>query len=118
MRRLIFGVFWAWTTKLLDLRCPKRCGSLPEKEEFATGRNRQKGRQTKFGRVHSKQTTAHFITNWRWARLGYINAKNRFNIPSELPVPHGEISGPFIKFTIKVNNYELFCRNQHKPKHF
>lgn len=71
-----------------------------KKEEFVTGQeNDRKGRQTKFGRL--QQTGNRTLITTGDGQVGYINAKNRYNMPSELPVPHGE--NPIIQY-IKFYN--------------
>lgn len=68
------------------------------KEEFVSGQEVDKrGRQTKFGRVH--QTGNRTLITTGDGQVGYINAKNRYNMPPELPVPQGENPIiPYIKF--------------------
>lgn len=69
-----------------------------KKEEFVTGQETdKKGRQTKFGRV--QQTGNRTLITTGDGQVGYINAKNRYNMPAELTVPHGENPiTQFIKF--------------------
>lgn len=68
------------------------------KEEFVSGQEVDKrGRQTKFGRV--QQTGNRTLITTGDGQVGYINAKNRYNMPPELPVPQGENPIiPYIKF--------------------
>jgi len=69
-----------------------------KKEEFVSGQETdRKGRQTKFGRV--QQTGNRTLVTTGDGQVGYVNAKNRYDMPAELPVPHGENPIiPFIKF--------------------
>lgn len=69
-----------------------------KKEEFVSGQETdRKGRQTKFGRL--QQTGNRTLVTTGDGQVGYVNAKNRYDMPAELPVPHGENPIiPFIKF--------------------
>ena len=74
-----------------------------KKEEFVSGQEtNRKGQTTKFGRV--TQTGNRTLITTGDGQVGYVNAKNRYNMPAELPVPHGE--NPIIPF-IKFYNQEV-----------
>ena len=71
------------------------------KEEFVQGQETdRKGRTTKYGRL--MQTGERKLVTTGDGTVGYINAKNRYGMPAELDVPHGENPIiPFIKFYTK-----------------
>ena len=74
-----------------------------KKEEFVSGQEtNRKGQTTKFGRV--TQTGNRTLITTGDGQVGYVNAKNRYNMPAELPVPHGE--NPIIQY-IKFYNQEV-----------
>lgn len=59
------------------------------KEEFVSGSETNKrGQTTKFGRV--QQTGRRTLITTGDGKIGYVNAKNRYGMPAELEVPHGE----------------------------
>lgn len=59
------------------------------KEEFVQGQETdRKGRTTKYGRL--MQTGERKLVTTGDGTVGYINAKNRYGMPAELDVPHGE----------------------------
>lgn len=69
-----------------------------EKEEFVVGQEtNKKGQTTKYGRV--TQTGVRKLVTTGDGQVGYVNAKNRYNMPAELHVEMGEnpITG-YIKF--------------------
>lgn len=68
------------------------------KEEFVSGQEtNRKGQTTKYGRV--QQTGIRKLITTGDGQVGYINAKNRYGMPAEMDVPHGENPiTPFIKF--------------------
>lgn len=69
-----------------------------EKEEFVVGQEtNRKGQTTKYGRV--TQTGVRKLVTTGDGQVGYVNAKNRYNMPAELHVEMGEnpITG-YIKF--------------------
>lgn len=73
-----------------------------KQEELVSGAEiDRKGRQTKFGRI--KQTGERTLITAADGQTGYVNAKNRYNMPATLPVPHGE--NPIVQF-IKFYNQE------------
>lgn len=71
------------------------------KEEFVQGQETdKKGRTTKYGRL--MQTGDRKLVTTGDGTVGYINAKNRYDMPAELDVPHGTNPIiPFIKFYAK-----------------
>ena len=74
-----------------------------KKEEFVSGQEtNRKGQTTKFGRV--TQTGNRTLITTSDGKVGYVNAKSRYNMPAELPVPHGE--NPIIQY-IKFYNKEV-----------
>lgn len=74
-----------------------------KKEEFVSGQEtNRKGQTTKYGRV--TQTGNRTLITTGDGQVGYINAKNRYNMPAELLVPHGE--NPIIQY-IKFYNQEV-----------
>lgn len=59
-----------------------------EKEEFVTGQEtNRKGQTTKFGRV--TQTGVRKLITTGDGMVGYVNAKNRYNMPAEIQVDMG-----------------------------
>ncbi|MGN6704393.1 MAG: AAA family ATPase [Burkholderiaceae bacterium] len=58
-------------------------------EEFIKGAETDKktGRQTKLGRI--AQTGNRILVTSGDGKVGYVNAKNRFSLDSEIPLPHG-----------------------------
>jgi hypothetical protein len=59
-----------------------------EKEEFVVGQEtNKKGQTTKFGRV--TQTGLRKLITTGDGMVGYVNAKNRYNMPAELQVEMG-----------------------------
>lgn len=72
------------------------------KEEFVQGaETNRKGQTTKFGRL--MQTGERKIITTGDGQVGYINAKNRYNMPVEIPVEQGK--NPIIQY-IKFYNRE------------
>ena len=58
-------------------------------EEFVQGREvSKKGQLTKFGKAI--QTGERVLVTSGDGRMGYVNAKNRYQLDSELPVAQGE----------------------------
>ena len=58
-------------------------------EEFITGQQSdKKGQVTKFGRI--MQTTQRILVTSGDGRVGYVNAKNRYQLEAEIPVDEGE----------------------------
>lgn len=73
------------------------------KEEFIQGsETNRKGQTTKLGRV--VQTGERKLITTGDGQVGYINAKNRYNMPAEIPVEHG--SNPIIQY-VKFYNSEV-----------
>jgi hypothetical protein len=73
------------------------------KEEFIQGSETNKrGQTTKLGRV--VQTGERKLITTGDGQVGYINAKNRYNMPAEIPVEHG--SNPIIQY-VKFYNSEV-----------
>ena len=59
------------------------------KEEFVSGQEtNRKGQTTKYGRV--QQTGVRKLVTTGDGQVGYVNAKNRYGMPAEMEVPHGE----------------------------
>ena len=59
------------------------------KEEFVTGQDvNKKGQTVKMGRV--QQTGNRFLVTTGDGQVGYVNAKNRYGMPAEIDVPHGQ----------------------------
>jgi len=72
------------------------------KEEFVQGsETNRKGQTTKYGRL--MQTGERKLITTGDGQVGYINAKNRYNMPAEIPVEMG--SNPIIKY-VKFYNSE------------
>lgn len=72
------------------------------KDEFVTGaETNRKGQTTKYGRI--MQTGERKLVTSSDGQVGYINAKNRYNMPAELPVEHG--TNPILGY-IKFYNSE------------
>ena len=58
-------------------------------EEFITGQQSdKKGQVTKFGRI--MQTSQRILVTSGDGRVGYVNAKNRYQLEAEIPVDEGE----------------------------
>lgn len=73
------------------------------KEEFIQGsETNRKGQTTKLGRL--VQTGERKLITTGDGQVGYINAKNRYNMPAEIPVEHG--SNPILQF-VKFYNSEV-----------
>lgn len=73
------------------------------KEEFIQGsETNRKGQTTKLGRV--VQTGERKLITTGDGQVGYINAKNRYNMPAEIPVEHG--TNPIIQY-VKFYNSEV-----------
>jgi hypothetical protein len=68
------------------------------KEEFVQGaETNRKGQTTRYGRL--MQTGGRKLVTTGDGNVGFINAKNRYDMPAELDVPHGENPIiPYIKF--------------------
>lgn len=70
------------------------------KDEYVIGaETNKKGQTTKYGRV--TQTGDRKLITTSDGQVGYINAKNRYNMPAEIAVPHG--TNPIISY-IKFYN--------------
>ena len=73
------------------------------KEEFIQGsETNRKGQTTKLGRL--VQTGERKLITTGDGQVGYINAKNRYNMPAEIPVEHG--SNPILQY-VKFYNSEV-----------
>lgn len=73
------------------------------KEEFIQGsETNRKGQTTKLGRL--VQTGERKLITTGDGQVGYINAKNRYNMPAEIPVEHG--SNPVLQY-VKFYNSEV-----------
>lgn len=73
------------------------------KDEFVTGaETNRKGQTTKYGRI--MQTGERKLVTSSDGQVGYINAKNRYNMPAELPVEHG--TNPILQY-VKFYNSEV-----------
>ena len=73
------------------------------KEEFIQGsETNRKGQTTKLGRL--VQTGERKLITTGDGNVGYINAKNRYNMPAEIPVEHG--SNPILQY-VKFYNSEV-----------
>lgn len=73
------------------------------KEEFIQGsETNRKGQTTKLGRL--VQTGERKLITTGDGQVGYINAKNRYNMPVEIPVEHG--SNPILQY-VKFYNSEV-----------
>ena len=73
------------------------------KEEFIQGNEtNRKGQTTKLGRL--VQTGERKLITTGDGQVGYINAKNRYNMPAEIPVEHG--SNPILQY-VKFYNSEV-----------
>ena len=73
------------------------------KEGFIQGsETNRKGQTTKLGRL--VQTGERKLITTGDGQVGYINAKNRYNMPAEIPVEHG--SNPILQF-VKFYNSEV-----------
>ena len=73
------------------------------KEEFIQGsETNRKGQTTKLGRL--VQTGERKLITTGDGQVGYINAKNRYNMPAEIPVEHG--ANPILQY-VKFYNSEV-----------
>ncbi|MAG68414.1 MAG: hypothetical protein Tp138OMZ00d2C19078221_4 [Prokaryotic dsDNA virus sp.] len=73
------------------------------KEEFVQGaETNRKGQTTKYGRL--MQTGERKLITTGDGQVGYINAKNRYNMPAEIPVEQG--SNPILQY-VKFYNSEV-----------
>lgn len=69
-----------------------------KKDELVMGsETNRKGQTTKYGRI--TQTGERTLITTSDGQIGYINAKNRYGMPVEIPVTHGENPIiPYVKF--------------------
>lgn len=73
------------------------------KEEFIQGaETNRKGQTTKFGRV--MQTGERVLITSGDGKVGYVAAKNRYNMPVEIPAPLGE--NPLLQYIKHFNKNE------------